>query len=39
MFNITENAGELICMTSVDFAHSKQAELVYGDSNGDLRLL
>ena len=39
VFNITENTGELLCMHSVDFVNSQQAELVYGDSNGDLRLL
>ena len=36
---VTNNSAELLCMCSVDFANSQQAELVYGDSNGDLRLL
>ena len=37
--NVTDNSGELLSMCSVDFANTQQAELVYGDSNGDLRLL
>ena len=39
LHNVTENGGELLCMHSVDFTGSPQAELVYGDSNGDLRVL
>ena len=36
---VTDGSGELLCMHTVDFAGTQQAELVYGDSNGDLRLL
>lgn len=37
--DVTDGNAELLCMHSVDIAGSNQAELVYGDSNGDLRLL
>jgi len=37
--NVTENSGEILSLSCIDSADRDQAEIVYGDSNGDLRFL
>ena len=37
--NVTENSGELLSLSSLEIAGTEQAELVFGDSNGDLRIM